>query len=57
MRRLPLILLAVLLAIGLMIETWIYGGPRLATKLPVLALLTWVFVRVLVRGARRTGEG
>lgn len=53
MRLLPLILLAVLLAIGLAIETLGYDGPRLVTKLPVMALLVWVFVR----SARRTGEG
>jgi|GEM_PF-5076486 len=42
---LPLSILTTLVVIGLGIETISYGGPRMVTKLPVLALVGWAFLR------------
>lgn len=43
--RLPLLLIAVMMAVGAAVETLRFGGVEWPAKLPLLALLAWAFVR------------
>ena len=52
---LPVALLGVMVVVGLLLETFLYGGARWLAKLPLVVLMLWLVLRQVA--AKRRGQG